>query len=294
MAESNKPLQAPRGVPRFTGPTLVRHSEAVRFLWGDEESHQVSDWSYGGSENIASFIFSLRPGEYFKWSKVWKPLYDQHRFYYVVEGDLTIHDPETGDVAVARAGDGIYWRGNKWHFGYNFGSRETVVLDWGVPAEPTRPGVETEVQLSALKPDLERVVNGRYDLLGKWPMELPRVRDEARREGRPVTIRREDCLNLILGEKTSVLVSLYVSSEAITAGSITLLPGQMAEAESHPSDEVVFSLRGRLNVYLPDTFDWFELNAKDTVFIPGGTKHQYCNYSGEPTELFFAVAPRFR
>jgi quercetin dioxygenase-like cupin family protein len=272
----------------------VRHSEAVRFLWGDEESHQVADWVYGGGEQVGSFIFTLRPGEYFKWSKRWKPLYNQHRFYYVVEGDLAIHDPETGDVAVAREGEAIYWRGNKWHFGYNVGPKEVVVLDWALPREPRPPGVTSEVEASALKPDLERVVNGRYDLLGKWPTELPRVRDDAFREGRPVTIRREDCLNVILGDELSVLVRLYVSSEAITAGAITLLPGQMTEPETHPGEEVVFSLRGRLNVYLPESFDWFELQRLDTLFVPAGVSHQYCNYSAEPTELFFAVAPTYR
>lgn len=47
-------------------------------------------------------------------------------------------------------------------------------------------------------------------------------------------------------------------------------------------------------MYLPDTFDWYELHPKDTLFIQEGTRHQYCNMSDELMEFFFAVAPRYR
>ena len=68
----------------------------------------------------------------------------------------------------------------------------------------------------------------------------------------------------------------------------------MTDSEEHPGDEAIFATRGRLNVYLPDTFDWYELHPKDSLFIPEGTRHQYCNMSDEPVEFFFAVAPRYR
>ena len=289
---NTRPIQAPKGVQRFNGPTLVRHSEAARFLWGDEESHQVNDWVYGRGERLYSLIFSLRPGDYFKSSKTWKPLYDQDRFYYVLQGNLTMHDPVSGEVAVAEEGEAVYWSGQKWHFGYNFGRRETLILDWAAPAE--RAADVPEVEVSRKKPDLQEIAGGRYELLGRWPAERRDVQKTAWREGGMVAVGRQDCLHLIHGDDKPTLVSLFVSTPVITCGVIDLLPGHMAESESHPGDEVLFATRGRLNVYLPDTYDWFELQPKDSLFLPEGVKHQYCNHSDEMAQLVFAVSPQYR
>jgi mannose-6-phosphate isomerase-like protein (cupin superfamily) len=278
-----------KNLKKLAGPTLIRYSEATRFLWGDEESHQVSDWYYGAGERISAFMFSLRPGEYFRYSRNWKTLYDQQRLYYVLQGSIAIHDPQSGEVAWAEAGEAIYWHGNKWHFGYNFGQQETLILEGCVP-----PQTEPEIITSPRKPDLAEIVNGRYDLLGKWPAERFTARERAAREGGLLTIRRADCLRLIAGDKTPTLVSLFVSTELMTAGVIELGVGKMADVESHPGDEALVCTAGRLNVYLPESYDWFELHPKDSLFIPEGTPHQYCNMSDQPLGFFFTVAPRYR
>lgn len=96
------------------------------------------------------------------------------------------------------------------------------------------------------------------------------------------------------GTKNPTLVSLFVSTDDMTVSMIELGGGKMADIEAHPGDEAIFATRGQLNVYLPDTFDWYELHPKDSLFIPEGTRHQYCNMSDEPVEFFFAVAPRYR
>jgi quercetin dioxygenase-like cupin family protein len=80
----------------------------------------------------------------------------------------------------------------------------------------------------------------------------------------------------------------------LTAGTVQLRAGQRAAPETHPGDEVLYVLQGRLHVLLPDTRDWFEANPKDTVFLPEGTKHQYWNYGDQAVEFAFAVAPRYR
>jgi gentisate 1,2-dioxygenase len=99
---------------------------------------------------------------------------------------------------------------------------------------------------------------------------------------------------LITGEKNPILISLFISTEEITVGYIELLPGVMSDPEMHPGDQALFVTHGRLNVYLPETYDWFELHSKDSLFIPEGTSHQYCNMSDAPAEFFFTVAPRYR
>jgi hypothetical protein len=86
-------IQAPKNVAYFKGPTLVRHYDAVRFLWGDEDSHYVPDLVYGRGDRIAALVYRMGPGNSFKSSKTWRPLYDQDRYYYVVQGTLAIQDP---------------------------------------------------------------------------------------------------------------------------------------------------------------------------------------------------------
>ena len=76
--------QAPKNVVKFDKPTLVRRSEASRFLWGDDDSHYVPDLVYGRGERIGGMIFKLTPGEYFRSSNAWRTVYDQDRYYYVV------------------------------------------------------------------------------------------------------------------------------------------------------------------------------------------------------------------
>jgi quercetin dioxygenase-like cupin family protein len=291
MSEA-KPIQAPKGVRYFKEPTLVRHGEATRFLWGDEESQQVADIIYGRGDRIASLTFSLAPGGYFKSSKAWKPLFDQHRFYYVVQGSLAIHDPERGDIAVAETGEAIYWRGARWHFGYNFGETETVVLDWYAPQEraPTVP----EIEFGKTKPELASVVNGRYDLIGRWPAATTETRDTLLKEGGIVTLARRDALHLVSGGRVPVLTSLFVSSDEMTAGVVELRPGTKTEPERHPGDEVLYVTEGRLNVYLPDSYDWFEVNYRDSLFLPEDTRHLYWNYGDRPVAFAFCVAPRYR
>jgi quercetin dioxygenase-like cupin family protein len=289
---TEKPIQAPKGVKKLTEPTVIRYSEATRFLWGDEQSHQVADWIYGGGSRNSSFIYSLRPGEYFRMSDTWKPLYDEHRFYFVHQGMLAIHDPERGEVAVANEGEAIFWKGNKYHFGYNFGQREALIFDVWAPGG--FPLDVAEVDLSARKPDLAEVVNGRTDLLGRWPAARQEVEEQALREGGMVTIRPADCLHMVSGTRDPILVSLFVSTEEITAGTIELLPGKMSDAETHPGAEALLVRRGRLNVYLPETYDWFELHPLDSMYLPEGVSHQYCSMSHELAEFFFTVAPRYR
>ena len=85
--------------------------------------------------------------------------------------------------------------------------------------------------------DLEKIVNGRYELLGKWPGELFKTQETAARNGGLFTVRRENCLRLIAGKKTPTLVSLFVSTDMMTVGFVELGVDKMADAETHPGDE---------------------------------------------------------
>lgn len=284
-------LNAPRGVAAFDRAQLVRAGDASRFLWGDETSGQVADIIYGRNSAISALVFKLKPGAFFRSSDTWKSYFDQNRYYYVVKGELTIQDPSSGEVAVARVGEVIHWKGAKWHFGYNFTSDETIVLDWYAPQE--RPPHIPEVVFAETKPKFELEQAGRLDLVGKWPAELAASREKAQREGGVITITPADALHFIYGTKHPVRESVYVSSNDMTAGVVDIVPGAQSENRSHPGHKVIFNLEGQLHVYLPNSFEWFELNRWDVLYIPPNTPHQYWNYTADAVKFAFMVVPTY-
>jgi len=291
---SGKPdiVQAPKNVIKFDKPTLVRRENAVRFLWGDPKAHFVPDLIYGRGERIAGLIFKLAPGEYFRTSDTWRTVYDQDRYYYVVCGELTIEDPETGDVAVAKSGEAIYWHGARYHFGYNFNFEETLVLDWYAPQE--RPANVPEIAASPTKRQLKERIGGRFDLLTKWPKDAGADRAMRQKEGRVTTVRRSDALSLVHGETNPVRMDIFASSKNLTSGVFDLRPSIMSDPEVHGGDETLFVLEGTVHVYLPDSYDWFELHPLDCLYLPEGTRHQYANNGSRLATAAFCVTPNYR
>jgi oxalate decarboxylase/phosphoglucose isomerase-like protein (cupin superfamily) len=285
------PKNAPKNVTFLKGPTVVRYCDASRFLWGDPSSGEVADVIYGRNELVGTLIYKLRPGACFTSSDSWKAFFDQHRFYYVLRGQLTVKDPESGEVAVADVGEAVHWRGAKWHFGYNFTNEECVVLDWYAPQE--RPAHVSELEFGATKPKFQTERAGRSDLLGRWPDALDAARVEARSNGGMITATKRDALHFVHGRQRPVLESLFVSTAELTAGVVDLVAGAHSENRSHPSDKVIFVTDGKLHVYLPDTFDWFELDEWDLLYLPPATQHQYWNYTDRPVSFAFMVVPRY-
>lgn len=284
-------VNAPKGVASFDGPQLVRRGEAARFLWGDAKSGQVADLIYGRNARISALIFKLCPGGLFRSSDTWKSYFDQHRYYYVLKGQLTIQDPQSGEVQTASAGEVIYWRGAKWHFGFNFTSEETAVLDWYAPQERA-PNIP-EIEFAKTKPVAEPAKPGRFDLLGKWPENYLTSVQASLGSGGVVRISEREALGFIFGEDNPVLENILVSSSELTAGTVSLPAGAKSDARSHPGDKVIFALEGQTHVYLPELYQWHELNPWDVLYIPPNTPHHYWNYTGASAKFAFMVVPKY-
>jgi quercetin dioxygenase-like cupin family protein len=286
-----KIVNAPKGVSNFDRPQRVTYQEAARFLWGDAKSGQVADIVYGRNAQISALIFKLKPGGLFRSSDTWKSYFDQHRYYYVLKGQLTIQDPQSGEVMTAKAGETIYWRGAKWHYGYNFTSEELAVLDWYAPQE--RAPHIPEIEFAKTKPATEPAKPGRLDLLGKWPENRLTSAQSALSAGGIVRVTESDGLGFIFGDENPVLETVLVSSSELTAGTVALIPGARSDQRSHPGDKVIFALEGQLHVYLPELYEWYELNPWDVLYLPPNTPHQYWNYTGSGVKFAFMVVPKY-
>ena len=268
-------------------PKLLRHADVERYIWGDDESGHVVDWYHRNSDKLIMSLFSLAPGAKWTHSEMYKSYYDADEGYYILQGSLTFHNPETGEVQVVNEGETLHIRRHTWHYGYNLGTEQVLILAGFAPLPTDLTDAETIGQDA---PPLDPPLGGRYDLLGNWPWNAA----EARETEAIKVMGQRDWLHIIQGEKTPVGVSLFLSTDRLTMGKFTLLPGTVSDPETHPGDEVAFVTEGAAHVFLPESRQVFDMEAMDAMYVPGGTQHRYINEATEPATIVFAVAPQYR
>lgn len=291
--EEPKTAEASSAVALFDRPKLVTYAAAKRSLWGGDGAGKVVDIFYGRNARIGALTFRLKPGGYFRLSDADAAKFDQDRYYFVAEGELTVHDPDSGQVEVARAGEAIHWRRAKGHVAFNFTAGATLVLDWYAPQ--TRPSAlgDGPQEEGASAACTKTPKPGRAELLGQWPEVLQRTRAETQEQGGIMRITRAEALHFVHGQQFPVLESVYVSTRELTAGSVELMPGARSEDRTHRGDKVIVGLAGRLHVNLPGSGELFELGPHDVLYLPENTPHQYWNYSAEPIRFAFLVVPDY-
>ena len=266
-----------------TQPRLLRFADVPRWVWGDDTSGRVADWGYSTTTRMNFIVFALAPGEHWGWSENFRPSYPADEGYYVLQGELTAHNPETGEVAVVKAGEALHFRQNTWHFGYNFTLTETLVVE---ALAPVPPGVSVEA-LERLGPPLTNLKWERAELLGRWPADA----GEVRATQTLFPMRPADWLHTLSGERAPRRVSLFVATEHLIMGRFDVLPEQTCDPEVHAGEEVLLALAGSLQVLIPETGERFELAPRDAIYLPPGVSHQYVNNSSELAQALFAVAP---
>ena len=275
--------QGPRGIG-YQKATLIKAADAPRFLWGDEKASYVSDWIYGSSPRIHMMSFEMPVGARFGNSPDFKTYYNCAETYHCLKGEFTFHCPETGEVHVLKKGDTLYFPPNTWHWGYNFGSETSHVL------ECLTPRTEEAVEAYAIKQSwLTDIRLGPLSEVGQYTPGASRGTQRA------TLARAGDYLYEIVGETRPMRVGLVCSTDMLTVGIIDLQVGQEGEFITHPGDKVLYCLEGRANVYLPDDSpNWWEMRPGDSAFIPGGTRHAFFNTSDAMAKLTFGVAPGYR
>jgi quercetin dioxygenase-like cupin family protein len=264
-------------------PRLLRFADVPRWVWGDDASGRVADWGYSTTTRMNFIVFALAPGERWGWSENFRPSYPADEGYYVLQGELTVHNPETGEVEVVRAGEALHFRQNTWHFGYNFTLSETLVVE---ALAPVPAGVSLEA-LERLAPPLANVRWSQAELLGRWPAGAA----EARATQTLFLMSPANWLHTLSGGRSPRRVSLFVATEHLTMGRFDILPGQACDPEAHAGEEVLLTLAGSLKVTISETGEWFELGARDALYLPPGVSHQYVNSADQVAQALFAVAP---
>lgn len=113
---------APKGERK---PCIQKQSDLVQFLY-TEEFPETSDlnWLIASTETMTVGEYQLSPGSHFEPADV----HAGDEIYYVMKGQVTMFQPETGQVVVVDEGQGILMPKGCPHMGYNFGEQEAMML----------------------------------------------------------------------------------------------------------------------------------------------------------------------
>ena len=289
VLESLEPPAAPAAAPpaagsprpTFDGPATIPYAEAVRYLWGDEVSGEVSDWIYASTDLIHMLVWALPPGGRCLHSDAHRTVFGADVTYVVLQGTLALANPETGEVRVAEAGEAIFFRRDTWHHIFSHGLEQLRVVEFFAPP----PSTGTSRKYAQTRPPLEEVRHANDELLGHWPFEPPEP-----------TLHHRTAADTLWRRDGDALVGITVSSEHLTVGTISVLPGQHSAIEEHGGDETLYVLEGVLNVRAEraGTVSWHEIHPGDGFYCPAGTSHRYSNIGAGVVKAAFGVAPRWR
>jgi mannose-6-phosphate isomerase-like protein (cupin superfamily) len=271
----------------YAGPAHIPYGAVPRLVWGDRESGEVFDWTYVSTDKVHQLVFGLAPGGSFRHSDQFRTVFAADELYYVLSGTLVMNNPETGEVHVARRGEAVFFRRDTWHHGHSFGTEPLRVLEYFAPP----PAQGTSRAYARTKPYLTQVRTAQDQWLGRWPM----ARDEAARGWTMRPLREGEALTRLEGPAQEVLVELFASTEHLTAGRMTLLPGRQSDVRVYAGDLAIYQSEGDLFARAgagPEQAA-FEVRPRDGFYVPAGVPVQFFNYGARPCRFLFGVAPGY-
>lgn len=112
----------PKGERR---PCVQKQSELLKFLY-TEDSPETSDlnWVVASTEQMTVGEYQLSPGSHFSPADI----HAGDEIYFVMRGEVTMFQPDSGQVLRIKTGEGILMPKGTPHIGYNFGETESRML----------------------------------------------------------------------------------------------------------------------------------------------------------------------
>jgi quercetin dioxygenase-like cupin family protein len=263
--------------PTFSEPTPIRAADAVRHVWGDDESGRVQDWIYVSSERIHAIVFGLAPGEAFRHSDSFRTVFAADELLHVLQGVLVLANPETGEVVRAEPGESVFFRRDTWHHGFSYGDEDLRVLELFAPP----PATGSSGAYAQTRPYLTESRYADDSLLGRFTGPADTCAFRLLRAGEAAW--RLD---------TGALVGLLVSTEFLTAATLHVPPGGASSEESHPGDELLYVADGALRVVAGDVEA--TLTRADGFYVPAGVRHRYEAAGPAGGRAILGVAPAYR
>ena len=263
----------------FAEPTLVRRADVPYTLWGDDESGYVNDLFYVTSPQMMLLGVTIPPGGRWRSSEKFRAFYDTQECIYVVHGQYTCQDPETGEVRTVNAGEMLSMGEKRWHFGYNFGNEDLHMLEFIAP--PAAQAVLAHVSRPS------GLVGWDAVALANWPRDRTRGADNMR------VCRLSDAIDTVIGDANPMLCRVFSCTDKVFLGMITISARSRGDDLTFPFDVCYHGERGEITLHVPKTGDYFPIHEADVVFLPAGTSHRLFNHTGTTQQVLIGGAGDF-
>lgn len=239
---------------------------------------------------------------------------DEHlgdEIYFILEGNLTELECNTGDCREANPGEMLYIPQGCKHKGYNF-SDHGLKLFWAIAPQMWPEETDTSFphnEIRQYKNGVDRYQIGEkgenvglrkafrmvlqdVNQLGNFPVPGPEAREE------PIyyyVMNEYNCLTTIHGLTHPMRMRFFVSNDLIEAGEYFLPAGgvgsRISEVNEHDGDSLFFGLSGETTVFLPDDpGQAYVMREGDIMYLPANTKYQFINYTGQGVKGYFVFS----
>ncbi|MCI4644768.1 MAG: hypothetical protein MRY64_08310 [Hyphomonadaceae bacterium] len=260
-------------------PAFVARKNIIPVLWGDDKAGYINDLYYSFNPELVSLVITMPPGARYGASEENRPIYNAIEGLYVLEGQYTIQNPETGEVRVANPGDMILMRGPQWHFGYNFSDSELRVLEM-IAITGSQDGANTR--------EIPQAPHG-FD--PQKLLDFPRETASAYQD--MAVINERSAANILLGKTDIILLRALASTDSLSVGVCELSAGQRSDPLSWSAPTSLYVEFGRVHVRVKQSNIWQEMNVEDAFHIPAGIEWQVFNLSADRARLVVSAAGNF-
>src|SRR5262245_40869338 len=268
MQEARQAAPARRATPRptFEKPTVLRRRDTAHHVWGDPESGHVTDRVYVSTAALHVLEFELAPGGGFRHSPSNKTVFAADVFYRVLDGTLVIADPENGEVRLVEAGEGVLFRRDTWHHGFNPTTDTLRVLEFFAPP----PSKGTASTYSLTQPDLESL---RYHD-ERWERRWPMAAAEREAASKLHVVPESAALWRFAQAAPSHLQGTLVDTEHLVVRTGRVAAGHVEDFQEVKDETVLVVTGGQLWVDTREDCGDFAvacLEPGDGMFVPAGS-----------------------
>ena len=259
MGSSERTGRTPRIA--YSEPTVVRAGTATPYRWGDDSSGFVEDEVLISSTALHSIIFTMPAGGSFVHSRENPTIFGADIVYVVLSGRLLLADPERAQLALAEAGDALFFRRDTWHDGFNRGAEPVRVLELFAPT----PAVGASSAYAKAQPYLEHSSYADDAVIGHWPASASDVLRDRRIE---LVGQAQRSLRL----EGDVLWAIIASTENLHAATGELFRGGVGPSRRYGGDAILHLTGGRVIATTGHAGATVEhlAEAGDSLLVPQG------------------------
>lgn len=253
--------------PTYQGPKIIRYQDAAHHVWGDEQSGAVFDRVFLSTMDLHCLEFQLAPGAKFRHSPTNPTVFAGDVTYSVVEGELILANPQTGEVLSLKVGQTGLFHRDTWHHGFNPSpSQPTRVVEFFSPP----PARGTASGYAQKQPLLESVSYQDRRWNERWP-------SAALEHAAARTLFLLDSSNALWSfaqDKVSHLKGTLVDTPFLRVDMGRVQAGHLEEFSAVYRESMLIVTDGELSVDIDNAGEYnvATLTPGDAAYLPSGCR----------------------